>query len=456
MQAWWYPCGAACRRAGEALAAELAACGIELGAPSACAAGSAGLVLFEAVHSDVLDALKDLATGGATRIVALQTGGAALDGEQHWRLLAAGAADVLSMADTRPPTGIAATLAARLKRWAEVDAVLASPLVSRNLIGQSPAWRRVLRQVVELACFGDAGALIVGESGTGKELIARLIHTLDQRADKRELVVLDCSTLVPELAGSEFFGHERGAYTGATGPRDGAFALADGGTLFLDEVGELPLHLQPQLLRVVQERSFKRVGGSRWGTTQFRLVCATHHELREDVERGTFRADLYHRLAAVTVRLPPLRDRPQDILPLAHSFLAQAAPGRPPPEMQPPVRDYLLRRRFPGNVRELRQLMSRIAGRHVGDGPITVGDIPEDERPSEMQPAQDWRRGDFETAIGRALCQGVGLRDISQCAAEAAIRIALSEESGNLQRAAGRLGVTDRALQLRRAGRPGH
>jgi transcriptional regulator with GAF, ATPase, and Fis domain len=450
MHVWCQRCGAGLGAEFDALAQALSTHDIALTTPGAPGDASAGLVLFETVDSDVIDVLRDRSAGATVRVIAVHAGGVALPAAQHWNLLAAGAADVIAM-----PAAIdaAAACAARLRRWEQIDALMTSPLVSRNLVGASPAWCRVLRQVIEVASFTDASALIVGESGTGKELIARLIHTLDARREKGELVVLDCSTVVGDLAGSEFFGHERGAFTGATGPREGAFALADGGTLFLDEVGELPLSLQPQLLRVVQERSFKRVGGSRWDRTNFRLVCATHRELLAEVERGAFRADLYHRLAACVFHLPPLRDRPEDIVPLALRFLAEARPGRPPLGLQAPVRDYLLRRRFPGNVRELRQLMARIASRHVGDAPVTVGDIPEDERPSDTLPTQDWRGLEFEQAIRRALCQGVGLRDISQCAAEAAIRVALSEEAGNLQRAAGRLGVTDRALQLRRAGR---
>jgi transcriptional regulator with GAF, ATPase, and Fis domain len=345
---------------------------------------------------------------------------------------------------------------ARLQRWQQVDDLLLSPLVQDNLRGAGRAWRRTLRQVVEVAAFTDANVLLIGESGTGKELTARLIHTLDRRTDKGQLVVLDCTTVMPELAGSEFFGHERGAFTGATGPRDGAFALANGGTLFLDEVGELPLGLQPQLLRVIQERSYKRLGGSQWSSTRFRLVCATHRDLQAGVAGGSFRGDLYHRIASCVFHLPPLRERREDILVLARQFLAEAHPGREPPPFQEPVRDYLVNRGYPGNVRELRQLMLRIASRHLGDGPITVGDIPDDERPSGSEAdagPPDWRGTDFDDVIRRALCLGVGLRDISAYAAEAAIRIAVGQEDGNLQRAARRLGVTDRALQLRRAGR---
>jgi transcriptional regulator with GAF, ATPase, and Fis domain len=301
---------------------------------------------------------------------------------------------------------------------------------------------------VEVAAFTEAPVLVTGESGTGKELVARLVHALDPRPAKRELVLLDCTTIVPQLSGSEFFGHERGAYTGAERGRDGAFAMADGGTLFLDEVGELPLSLQAQLLRVVQEGTYKRVGGNAWLKTRFRLVCATHRDLPAEVAAGRFRADLYYRLATVTCRMPPLRDRPEDILPLFLHFLADGA-GGPPPELDEPVRELLLGREYPGNVRDLKQLAARISYRHVGPGPVTLGDLPHDERPPG--PGGAWPDPELELSLRRALAQGVGLKDIGRLASETAIRLALGAEEGNLQRAAQRLGVTDRALQMRRA-----
>src|SRR5678816_4688946 len=145
-------------------------------------------------------------------------------------------------------------------------------------------------------CIRDR--LIAGESGTGKELVARLIHALDRREPKGPFVVLDCTTVSPELAGSEFFGHERGAFTTAVTAREGAFAMADGGTLFLDEVGELPLALQAELLRVIQERVYKRVGSNTWKQADFRLVCATNRDLAAEEAKGNFRLDLFHRIAS--------------------------------------------------------------------------------------------------------------------------------------------------------------
>jgi transcriptional regulator with GAF, ATPase, and Fis domain len=430
------------------VARALADAGIEIrprGEPTIRAPG----LLFCSAHTpDLIELLRTLSGGGRERVLAVVDAADCVSVDNQWELLRAGASDVVHW---RNPTECAGDIAARLQRWQSVDETLESPLVRDNLVGGSAAWQSVLRQIVEVAGFTDATVLVTGESGTGKELAARLIHTLDPRPDKRELVVLDCTTVVPELSGSEFFGHERGAFTGAIGPRDGAFALADGGTLFLDEVGELPLGLQAQLLRVVQEHSYKRVGGNRWLPTDFRLICATNRNLDEEVAHGRFRADLYYRISNWVCELPPLRERPDDILLLVRHFLARSTPHGDPPELERPVRDYLLRRPYPGNVRELKQLVSRISARHVGLGPITVGDIPEDERPAAGEARADWRDVDFERVIRRALCLGVGLRELGQYATDTAIRIAVSEEAGNLHRAALRLKVTDRALQMRRA-----
>lgn len=447
LEAWYQVCGAVDDAALRAVLDTLARREIDAARLQASHPDGPGVVFFDRCDAEVLEFVREVTSVGGARVVAVATSRPALASSSHWALLDAGASDVLDAGDE----GVGAMVAARFRRWAEVDAIIQSPTVRANLVGSSLAWRRVLRRVVEVARFTDANVLLIGDTGTGKELLARLIHTLDARRDKAEMVLLDCSTIVGELVGSEFFGHERGAFTGAVQARDGAFALANNGTLFLDEVGELPASLQPQLLRVVQERSFKRVGGTRWESTRFRLVCATNRDLKAEVGRGSFRADLYYRLANCVFHLPPLDQRPDDILPLARHFLTERCPGAAAPDLQAPVCEYLLQRRFPGNVRELRQLISRIMSRRVSDGPVTVGDIPEDERPSVDAPERDWQHGEFEQAIRRALAQGIGLKDISQRAAQTAIRLAVSESDGNLQRAALRLGVTDRALQLRRA-----
>jgi transcriptional regulator with GAF, ATPase, and Fis domain len=366
-------------------------------------------------------------------------------------LARAGAKDVLAW--PKLPEN-ANQVAARLDRWSTIDRLANSPQVRNVLVGKSPRWQGVVRSVVEVAAFSQASVLVIGESGTGKELIARLIHDLDRRPHKGELVVVDCTTIQADLAGSELFGHERGSFTGATTARDGAFALANGGTLFLDEIGELPLSLQAQLLRAIQEHTYKRVGSNSWQRTDFRLVCATNRDLTTAIAEGQFRTDLYYRIAGWLCRTPPLRERQEDIIDLARHFLTQFDPKDQVLEIDETVREYLLLRDYPGNVRDLRRIVASLHLRHAGRGPITIGDVPEEERPVTDEPVISWRDGAFETAIGHALEVGASLKEISHAASEMAIKLALEREQGNLRRAASRLGVTDRALQLRRANRP--
>ena len=354
-------------------------------------------------------------------------------------LLDAGASDVVVW------RGDPAPIHARIARWQLVETLLDSAIVRANLVGSSRKWRRLLRDIVELAHCTTASMLLAGESGTGKELLARLVHTLDARPDKGELVVVDCTTIVESLSGSELFGHERGAYTGATGARDGAFALADRGTLFLDEVGELPLSLQAQLLRAIQERTYKRVGGNDWQRAEFRLVCATHRDLAAAVARGEFRHDLYHRIATWTLEVPALADRRDDIPALVAHFLGEAI------ELDPDVERYLVERAYPGNVRELGHTVQRLVDRWPGAGPITIGQIPEAERACLGRTV--WPDDAFEHAIRTAITTGVGLKSIGRTAEDLAVRIALALESGNVPKASRRLGVTERALQLRQAAR---
>lgn len=411
-----------------------------------------GILIFDEITKQLCEFLREISHNGLTRVLALAVSSAVLANGGPWALLQAGASDVFAWDLSGNP---AEEVAARFERWDAVDRLVESALVRNSLVGESRVWKAVLRQVVEIARFTDVSVLITGESGTGKELITRLIHTLDPRPNKRDLVVLDCTTIVPELSGSEFFGHERGAFTGAVSPRDGAFALADGGTLFLDEVGELPLGLQAQLLRVVQEQTYKRVGGNSWHHTNFRLICATNRDLLQAVTRGTFRSDLYYRIAGTICQLPPLRDRAEDIPRLVRHFMQQVRPGEEPPELDGLVRDYLLKREYAGNVRDLKQVVSRFMYRHVGPGPITVGDIPEEERPA-VESEFDWCDESIVRAIRRALTLGVGLKEISRMITETTIRVAIGDADGNLQRAAHKLGVTDRTLQLRRAARRGH
>ena len=358
--------------------------------------------------------------------------------------LAAGATDVLAWDGDAEGAG---AVAARLARWSIIEDALADPDGAGRLVGTAPAFTAALQQAVEAALFSESPVLVTGESGTGKELIARLVDRLDPRSARRGPVLVDCTNIQAELAGSELFGHERGAFTGAVGPRDGAFALADGGTLFLDEIGELPLPLQAQLLRVLQEGTFRRVGGNAWHRSRFRLVAATNRDLPAMVAAGAFRADLYWRLAGIELSLPALRDRPGDVLPLARHFLAELTNGAPP-QLDPAVEAWLLDRTYPGNIRELRQVVGRLLLRWAGAGPLTIGCIP--GRPGALRAARTDRYAPavIEAAVRDALSQGIGLKEIGRMAEETAVRIAV-ERGGSLQVAAQQLGVTARALQLR-------
>ena len=405
-----------------------------------------GIVFSNKVTPELCEQLCDLSHNGQIQVLACCH--EAISGEAIWQLMEAGASDVLVCTKDNL---IIHEITARLRRWEAINRLLNSSLVQNALVGTSQTLQTILRQVIEVARFTNVSVLILGESGTGKELLANLIHTLDNRTDKGELVILDCTTIVPELSGSEFFGHERGAFTGAASSRDGVFALANGGTLFLDEVGELSLAMQTQLLRVIQEQTYKRVGGNAWQRTSFRLICATNRDLMTQVQRGEFRADLYYRIASYICRLPPLRERSEDILPLANHFLKKNCTNHNVPAIDKPVQEYLLRRQYPGNVRDLKQVIARMLCRYAGEGPITVGCIPPDERPVLSEDWKEWRDISFERAIRIALSRGMGLKTISKNTEETAIRIAVDEANGNLQRAAQRLGVTDRALQLRRA-----
>jgi formate hydrogenlyase transcriptional activator len=228
-----------------------------------------------------------------------------------------------------------------------------------EIIGSSAAIKHVLRQV-EIAAPADTTVLIQGETGTGKELIARALHTLSARKE-RTFVKLNCAAIPGGLLESELFGHEKGAFTGAVAQKVGRFELADGGTLFLDEIGEIPLDLQPKLLRVLQEQEFERLGGTRTLRVNVRLIAATNRDLAKMVAAGEFRSDLYYRLNVFPLNLPPLRQRPEDIPPLVRYFVAQHARrlNRTIESIPAEAMTALTRYPWPGNVRELENFIER-------------------------------------------------------------------------------------------------
>ena len=230
-----------------------------------------------------------------------------------------------------------------------------------KIIGESAPWKKVLG-TVELVASTDATVLITGESGTGKELIAQAVHEKSPRSEM-PLVKVNCAAIAPELFESEFFGHAKGSFTGAATEREGRFQAADGGTVFLDEIGEIPLNLQGKLLRVLQEGEYQRVGEDKTRSIDVRVVAATNKNLAEEAESGEFRLDLFYRLSVFPINLPPLRERLEDVEPLAGHFLEKVTK-----KLQCPISEFskediqaLQNYHYPGNVRELENIIERAA-----------------------------------------------------------------------------------------------
>lgn len=241
-----------------------------------------------------------------------------------------------------------------------------------DIIAESPQMKEVLRLVRRVAP-ADTSVLITGESGTGKELIAQAIHRLSPRADK-PFIDLNCAALQDTLLESELFGHEAGAFSGARSRKLGLFELADGGTLFLDEVMEMPPQLQSKLLRALETRTFFRVGGVKKVEVNVRLVAATNRDPKTAVSEGIFRADLMYRINSFEVNIPPLRERREDVIPLARHIL-QKVGGPNPPELTPPVVEALSAYTWTGNVRQLRNCLER-AALLADDGRVTIKELP--------------------------------------------------------------------------------
>jgi transcriptional regulator with PAS, ATPase and Fis domain len=262
----------------------------------------------------------------------------------------------VALKEVRPGVG-----AARLEiRIAALTRELSSNTHLR-IVGESAPWREVLRKATQVAAT-DTTVLVTGESGTGKEVVARLIHRASPRSHG-PFVALNCAALPEQLLESELFGYERGAFTGAQQAKPGQVELAAGGVLLLDEVSEMTLAGQAKFLRVLQEREFQRLGGTRRLTANVRVVAATNRDLARAVERGTFREDLFYRLNVFDIPIAPLRERTDDILPLSAAFLEEIAQsfGRPAASLTTPAREALIRHEWPGNVRQLRNALERAA-----------------------------------------------------------------------------------------------
>jgi transcriptional regulator with GAF, ATPase, and Fis domain len=251
-------------------------------------------------------------------------------------------------------------------------------------VGKSLAMRAIFGLLERLAPT-DATVLIGGETGTGKDVLARSIHAASPRKGK-PFVVVDCGAVVGTLIESELFGHEKGSFTGASASRQGAFEMANGGTLFLDEIGELPLDLQPKLLRALEQRAFRRVGGNKELRVDIRVIAASKRNLKMEVARGKFREDLYFRLAVVPIEMPPLRERREDVPVLSTRLLADLAKheGQPPLTLSKEALDSLSAHDWPGNVRELRNVLERASylARAQGLPTIPGGALPMASAPS--------------------------------------------------------------------------
>jgi two-component system response regulator AtoC len=321
----------------------------------------------------------------------------------------------------------------RLRRAvATLTARLESGGADHGVVAESRAMRDALDVVGRVADRGTT-VLVLGESGTGKEVIARAIHRASPRAG-RPFVAVNCAAIPENLLESELFGHVRGAFTGAAADKPGLFEQADGSTLLLDEIGELPLPLQAKLLRALQEGEIRRVGDARTRRVDVRLVAATARDLEAEVRAGGFREDLYYRLNVVTVRLPPLRERPADIAPLAARFAAQLARRFARPlALAPEAVAWLEGQPWPGNVRQLENTIERAAVLTDHDV-LGVADLDQDVRPRPGAPKGDARG------------PSITLRDAVTGAERDAITTALAAAGGNRRDAARRLGVSLRTL----------
>ncbi|WP_434564078.1 sigma-54-dependent transcriptional regulator [Pseudomonas sp. R1-6] len=308
--------------------------------------------------------------------------------------------------------------------------------VERCLLGDSPPMRSVRKHIEKLARC-QAPVYISGESGCGKELVARLIHEQGPRASQH-FVPVNCGAIPNELMESEFFGHRKGSFTGAIEDKPGLFQAAHGGTLFLDEVADLPLAMQVKLLRAIQEKAVRAVGGQQEEVVDVRILCATHKDLDAEVAAGRFRQDLYYRLNVIELRVPPLRERREDIEPLANHMLQRlaASTGNPVAKLHPQALEALRNYRFPGNVRELENMLERA---------YTLCEHHQIEA-DDLRLAESYAGGDVANAD---LVRVDNLEDYLEDVERKVILQALEETRWNRTAAAQRLKLSFRSMRYR-------
>jgi DNA-binding NtrC family response regulator len=378
--------------------------------------------------------LKELATLAPESQVVMLTGHA--DVELAVECMRSGAVDLLTKPCSVERLTLAIRRAAELGRLREANATLLSRRAGairdpeETLIGDAEPMRR-LRRMIEKVAPTDETVLIMGESGAGKELVARELQLRGPRSAK-PFITVNCAAVTETLLESELFGHEKGAFSGATERRLGFFELADGGTIFLDEIGDMPLSMQPKLLRALQSGEVRRVGSGKTLTVDVRVIAATNRSLADEVREGNFREDLMHRINAIVLEVPALRERAEDIETLAKRFLEEVAAGRPL-EFAPETLEALRAHRWPGNVRELRNAIRR-AAILAEEAVIEPGDLP----PTVLS------RGD---SIGPALPAGTDPRDMTLAELERRHIISVLDLcAGNKTQAAKKLGISVKTL----------
>jgi len=312
-----------------------------------------------------------------------------------------------------------------------------------GMIGKNERMRAVY-QLIEKVAPAPSSVLITGESGTGKELVARAIHNLSPRKDA-PFISVNCAALSRNLLESELFGHEKGAFTDAIAMRKGRFELADSGTLFLDEIGEMPQALQAKLLRVLQERSFERVGGTKSLRVDVRILAATNKDLKDEVDKGDFREDLYYRLNVIHIHLPPLRERVDDIPRLVTFFLEKNARqlGKENLEISPEALRLLVSLPWEGNVRELENTIER-AAILCNNNRIDPEDVQPDS--TELAEAQEWSSS---LDLNQFIPEDLSLSDVLNGIEEKLVRKALEDANQIQARAAEKLGITKSLLQYK-------
>jgi DNA-binding NtrC family response regulator len=370
-----------------------------------------------------------LRTLGATTAAAPLVVGASADHRLAIALVSAGAADYFALPGDLEL--LRAELAARSRRRAERTASEALAEAERatfdfgRIIGRSSQIRQAIERAARIIPRDRATVFITGETGTGKELIAQAIHYNGPRASA-PFIEINCTAIPANLLESELFGHERGAFTDAVAAKPGLFEAADGGTLFLDEVGHLPLELQPKLLKALEEKQIRRVGGLQTRSVDVRIIVATHVNLVEAVRTGRFREDLFYRLNVIPIHLPPLRERGDDVLLLAEHFLRTLAEqyDLEPPPLTPRIRQALLAHHWPGNVRELRNTLERM---------LLLGE-EETIQPADLLS----RRGDPGDAEASPLPFPARLDEIEQ----AAVHEMMKRLGGNKSAVADALGIS--------------